>query len=43
MRAVVRVVWPPTHPKAFPDTATLIAQLFAGAHIALAALKAHGK
>jgi hypothetical protein len=27
----------------FPDTAALIAQLFAGAHIALAALKAHGK
>ena len=44
--AVVRVVWPaqPTivDPKRFPDTAAQIAQLFARAHIVLAALKAHG-
>ena len=47
MPAVVRVVWPaaPTiiDPKRFPDTAAAIAQLFARAHIVLAALKAHGK
>jgi hypothetical protein len=47
MPAMVRVVWPlkPTvvDPKAFPDVAAQIAQLFARAHIVLAALKAHGK
>ena len=45
--AVVRVVWPaqPTivDPKRFPDTAAQIAQLFARAHIVLAALKAGGR
>jgi hypothetical protein len=44
---VVRIVWPgaPTvvDPKRFPDTAAAVAQLFARAHIVLAALKAHGK
>ena len=44
MPAVVRVVWPPKptviDPKAFPDAAATIAQLFARAHIVLAALKA---
>ena len=44
MPAMVRIVWPaaPTivDPKAFPDTAATIAQLFARAHIVLAALKA---
>jgi hypothetical protein len=47
MPAVVRIVWPgaPTivDPKRFPDVAAQIAQLFARAHIVLAALKAHGK
>jgi hypothetical protein len=46
MPAMVRVVWPgkPTvcDTKRFPDTAATIAQLFARAHIVLAALKAHG-
>jgi hypothetical protein len=44
MPAMVRIVWPtaPTvvDPKRFPDTAATIAQLFARAHIVLAALKA---
>ena len=46
MPAVVRIVWPPQptvcDTKRFPDTAATIAQLFARAHIVLAALKAHG-
>jgi hypothetical protein len=46
MPAMVRVVWPsaPTtvDPQRFPDTAPTVAQLFARAHIVLAALKAHG-
>jgi hypothetical protein len=46
MPAIVRIVWPlqPTivDPKRFPDTAATVAQLFARAHIVLAALKAHG-
>jgi len=46
MPAMVRIVWPnaPTivDPRRFPDTAAAIAQLFARAHIVLAALKAHG-
>jgi hypothetical protein len=44
MPAVVRIVWPtaPTivDPKRFPDTAAAIAQLFARAHIVLAAIRA---
>jgi hypothetical protein len=47
MPAVVRIVWPaaPTvvDPKRFPDVAATIAQLFARAHIVLAALKAGGR
>jgi hypothetical protein len=47
MPATVRIVWPaaPTvvDPKRFPDVAAAIAQLFARAHIVLAALKAHGQ
>jgi len=47
MPAMVRVVWPskPTiiDPRAFPDTAATVAQLFARAHIVLATLKAHGQ
>ena len=47
MPAVVRINWPtaPTivDPKRFPDTAAAITQLFARAHIVLAALKAHGR
>jgi hypothetical protein len=43
----VKISWPaaPTivDPKRFPDTAAAIAQLFARAHIVLAAIKAHGK
>jgi hypothetical protein len=46
MPAMVRIIWPakPTivDPRRFPDTAASIAQLFARAHIVLAALKAHG-
>jgi hypothetical protein len=43
----VKIMWP-EHPsligdKDFPDTAATIAQLFARAHIVLAALKAHGQ
>jgi hypothetical protein len=45
--AVVIIRWPlkPTvlHPRRFPDTAATIAQLFARAHIVLAALRAHGQ
>ena len=44
MPAMVRIVWPnaPTivDPKRFPDTAAAIAQLFARAHIVLAAIRA---
>jgi hypothetical protein len=44
MPAVVRIAWPtaPTivDPKRFPDTAAAIAQLFARAHIVLAAIRA---
>jgi hypothetical protein len=44
MPAVVRIIWPaaPTivDPKRFPDTAAAIAQLFARAHIVLAAIRA---
>lgn len=47
MPAMVRIIWPaaPTliDPGRFPDTAATIAQLFARAHIVLAALKAHGQ
>ena len=44
MPAKVRIAWPPqsplVDPKRFPDLAARIAQLFARAHIVLAALKA---
>jgi hypothetical protein len=44
MPAMVRILWPnaPTivDPKRFPDTAAAIAQLFARAHIVLAAIRA---
>ena len=44
---IVRIVWPLQasliDPKAFPDAAAGIAQLFARAHVVLASLKAHGK
>ena len=47
MPAVVRIIWPMqatvADPKRFPDMAAQIAQLFARAHIVLAALKAGGK
>jgi hypothetical protein len=47
MPAMVRIVWPPqptvVDPKRFPDVAAAIAQLFARAHIVLAALKAGGR
>jgi hypothetical protein len=47
MPAMVRISWPmqPTivDPKRFPDVAAQIAQLFARAHIVLAALKAGGR
>ncbi|HEY6665070.1 MAG TPA: hypothetical protein VI036_08060 [Propionibacteriaceae bacterium] len=47
MPAAVRILWPPqptvVDPKRFPDVAAAIAQLFARAHIVLAALKAHGR
>jgi hypothetical protein len=43
----IRIVWPahPTvvHPTHFPDVAAAVAQLFARAHIVLAALKAERK
>jgi hypothetical protein len=46
MPSMVRIVWPPQptliDPRRFPDTAATVAQLFARAHIVLAALKAHG-
>ena len=46
MPAMVRIIWPnaPTivDPRRFADTAATVAQLFARAHIVLAALKAHG-
>ena len=44
MPAAVRIIWPnaPTivDPKRFPNTAAAIAQLFARAHIVLAAIRA---
>ena len=44
MPAMVRIVWPPNpyvvDPKRFLDVAAAVAQLFARAHIVLAALKA---
>jgi hypothetical protein len=44
MPTVVRIIWPdaPTvvDPKRFPDVAAAIAQLFARAHIVLAAIRA---
>jgi hypothetical protein len=44
MPAMVRIVWPPqptvVDPRRFPDTAAAIAQLFARAHIVLAAIRA---
>jgi hypothetical protein len=47
MPAMVRIVWPdaPTvvDPKRFPDVAAAIAQLFARAHIVLAAIRAERK
>jgi hypothetical protein len=46
MPAMVRIVWPPqptvVDPKRFPDVAAAVAQLFARAHIVLAALRARG-
>jgi hypothetical protein len=45
--ARVRIAWPARpsliDPKAFPDTASALASLFARAHIVLAALKAGGR
>jgi hypothetical protein len=45
--AFVAITWPlqPTvvSTERFPDTAVAVAQLFARAHIVLAALKAHGQ
>jgi hypothetical protein len=42
--AIVRIVWPDAStvvdPKRFPDTAAAVAQLFARAHIVLAAIRA---
>jgi hypothetical protein len=47
MPAMVRILWPPQptliDPRRFPDTAATVAQLFARAHIVLAALKAYGQ
>jgi hypothetical protein len=47
MPAMVRIVWPdaPTvvDPKHFPDAAATIAQLFARAHVVLAAIRAERK
>jgi hypothetical protein len=44
MPAMVRIVWPdaPTvvDPRRFPDAAAAVAQLFARAHIVLAAIRA---
>ena len=46
MPAKVKITWPEhsslIDPKNFPDTAATVAQLFARAHIVLAAIKAHG-
>jgi hypothetical protein len=45
--AKVKVTWPPQpsliDPNDFPDVAAAVAQLFARAHIVLAAIKAHGQ
>jgi hypothetical protein len=47
MPPMVKITWPPqptmVDPKRFPDVAAQIAQLFARAHIVLAALKAGGR
>jgi hypothetical protein len=47
MPPMVKIVWPPqptiVDPKRFPDVAAQVAQLFARAHIVLAALKAGGR
>jgi hypothetical protein len=47
MSAMVRIVWPAestiVDPRRFPDVAAQIAQLFARAHIVLAALRARGR
>jgi hypothetical protein len=44
MPAMVRIVWPPqptvVDPRRFPDVAAAVAQLFARAHIVLAAIRA---
>jgi hypothetical protein len=44
MPAIVGIVWPPqatvVDPRRFPDVAAAIAQLFARAHIVLAAIRA---
>jgi hypothetical protein len=44
MPPMVRIVWPLQasliDPRAFPDTAAAVAQLFARAHIVLAAIRA---
>ena len=44
MPPMVRIVWPPqptvVDPKRFPDAAAAVAQLFARAHIVLAAIRA---
>ena len=47
MPAMVRIVWPPQptiiRPERFPDVAAQLTNLFARAHIILAALKAGGR
>jgi hypothetical protein len=47
MPPMVKVTWPPQptiiDPKRFGDVAATVAQLFARAHIVLAALKSHGR
>ena len=47
MPPMVKIVWPPqptiVDPKRFPDAAAAIAQLFARAHIVLAAIRAERK
>jgi hypothetical protein len=44
MPPMVKITWPPQptiiDPKRFPDTAAAVAQLFARAHVVLAAIKA---
>ena len=44
MPAMVRIIWPPqptvVDPKRFPNVAAAVAQLFARAHIVLAAIRA---